>query len=257
MRLIHLSRCAKFLPPALRGWLLGPWKCLLGWEQSLYERHLYAQFIKPDDLVFDIGANRGGKSAAFLSLGARVIAVEPNPNCIDRLLKRFAKEVNAGRFVLLPAAVGRSAGRVQLRQFALDGGNTSGSDIFATALEQELGSPSAVFDVEMIAGASLFDRFGVPAFIKIDVEGMDAEVLSTVPRRPRMLSFEFNLLPHLLPITKACLAEVTRLGFTEANFTDAAGTSLLLRKWVPIDRILEEIARSAAGRALWGDVFVR
>jgi len=257
VRLIHLSRCAKFLPPALRRRLLGPWNDLLAWEQSLYERRLYVRFIRPGDLVFDIGANRGGKSAAFLTLGAKVIAVEPNPNCIDSLLKRFAKEIDAGRFVLLPVAVGRSAGRVQLRQFVLDGGNASGSDIFAAALEHEFGPPSAVFDVEMIAGASLFDRFGVPAFIKIDVEGMDAEVLSTVPRRPRMLSFEFNVLPHLLPITKACLGEVTRLGFTEANFTDAAGTSLLLQNWVALEHILEKISRVAHGRALWGDVFVR
>lgn len=257
VRLIHLSRYAQFLPSAIRRRLLGPWNGLLGWEQSLYERRLYARFIKLGDLVFDIGANLGGKSAAFLSLGAKVVAVEPNPNCIARLSKRFVREIDAGRLILLPAAIGRSAGRARLRQFALDGGNASASDIFTAVLEQEFGAPSAVFEVEMIAGASLFERFGMPAFIKIDVEGMDAEVLSTVPRRPRMLSFEFNLSPHLVAMNADCLVEVARLGFTEANFTEAAGTQLLLREWVTPDRILEEISRAARGRALWGDVFVR
>jgi FkbM family methyltransferase len=257
VRLIHLSRFAQFLPPAVKSHLLGPWNGLLGWEQSLYERRLYARFVKPGDLVFDIGANRGGKSAAFLSLGAKVVAVEPNPNCVAMLSKRFVREIDAGRLILLPVAIGRSAGRVQLRQFALNGGNASASNIFTAALEQEFGAPSAVFNVEMIAGASLFERFGVPVFIKIDVEGMDAEVLSTVPHRPRMMSFEFNLSPHLLPMNVACLVEVTRLGFTEANFTEAAGTRLLLREWVTLDRVLEEICRAARGRALWGDVFVR
>jgi len=213
--------------------------------------------MQPGDLVFDIGANRGRKSAAFLSLGAKVVAVEPNPNCVAVLSKRFVREIDAGRLILLPVAIGRSAGQVQLQQFGPDGSNASASDIFTAALEQEFGTPSAVFDVEMIAGASLFERFGVPVFIKIDVEGMDAEVLSTVPRRPRLLSFEFNLQPRLMPMNAACLVEVTRLGFTEANFTEAAGTSLFLDKWVTPDRILEEISRAARGRSMWGDIFVR
>ena len=257
MRLIHLSRFAQFLPHAVRRRLLRPWNGLLGWEQSVYERRLYARFVRPGDLVFDIGAHHGVKSAAFLSLGAKVVAVEPNPNCVASLSKRFMREIATGRFVLLPVAIGCSVGRVKLRQFMLDHGNASVSDIFVAALEQEFGAPSAVFDVEMIAGASLFERFGVPAFIKIDVEGMDAEVLSTVPRRPRMMSFEFNVSPHLLPMTKACIAEVTRLSFTEANFTEAADTRLQLPEWVRIDRVLEEISRAARGRAMWGDVFVR
>jgi hypothetical protein len=154
-------------------------------------------------------------------------------------------------------AIGRSAGRIQLRQFALDGSNATASDAFAASLLSEFDAPSAVFDVEMMPGASMFERFGMPAFIKIDVEGIDAEVLSTVPRRPRALSFEFNLSPHLLPITTKCLAEVTRLGFTEANFTEAAGTRLLLRKWVKPYDILEATEHLARGRSLWGDVFVR
>lgn len=257
MRLIHFSRHARFLPAALRRQLLAPWNRLLGWEQGFFERRLYSGFIEPGDLVFDIGANQGGKSAAFLRLGAKVVAIEPNPNCVANLSRRFAREIAAGRFILLPVAIGRSAGRARLRQFMLDGCNASASDVFAEALEREFGAPSAVFDVEMIAGASLFERFGVPAFIKVDVEGMDAEVLSTVPRRPRMLSFEFNVSPHLMPMTKACLAEVTRLGFTQANFTEGADTRLQLPEWVGLERVLEAINRVAGGRALWGDVLVR
>jgi len=257
VRLIHFSRFAKVLPPVIRRGLLGPWNSLLGWEQSLYERRLYASFVKPGDLVFDIGANVGGKSAAFLSLGAIVVAAEPSPVCISALSKRFSREIAAGRLVLLPVAIGRSAGRIQLRQFALDGSTASASDAFAASLKGEFDAPSAVFDVEMMAGASLFERFGIPAFIKIDVEGMDAEVLSTVPRRPRALSFEFNLSPLLLPITMNCLAEVARLGFSEANFTEAAGTQLLLRRWVTPDRILNEIRNLPSGLPLWGDIFVR
>jgi protein-L-isoaspartate O-methyltransferase len=40
---------------------------------------LYRQFVKPGDLVFDIGAHVGDRVAAFRRLGARVVAVEPQP----------------------------------------------------------------------------------------------------------------------------------------------------------------------------------
>ena len=81
--------------------------------------------------------------------------------------------------------------------------------------------------------------------------------MSTLNHRPSMLSFEFNLAPHLEPVARACVAEVARLRFSEANFTTTADTRLILERWVTCDRVLEEIERVAAGRPLWGDIFVR
>ena len=40
---------------------------------------LYARFVQPGDLVFDVGAHVGDRVAAFRRLGARVVAVEPQP----------------------------------------------------------------------------------------------------------------------------------------------------------------------------------
>jgi len=153
VRLMQLIALRRLLPRSWRTRLRTPWNQLLDLEQSGAERRFYRPFLRAGDLVFDIGAHHGEKCAAFLSLGARVVAVEPNPNGLALLSKRFPREIETGRLIVLPVAVGRSAGRVQLRQFLLDGCNASVSDVFARALEEELGAPSAVFDVEMIAGA--------------------------------------------------------------------------------------------------------
>jgi hypothetical protein len=40
---------------------------------------LYAPFVKPGDLAFDLGAHVGDRVAAFRALGCRVVAVEPQP----------------------------------------------------------------------------------------------------------------------------------------------------------------------------------
>ena len=49
----------------------------------------YSGFIGKGDLVFDIGAHLGNRSEAWLALGARVIAAEPQPICVQYLQKRF------------------------------------------------------------------------------------------------------------------------------------------------------------------------
>ncbi len=46
---------------------------------------LYRQFVKPGDLVFDIGAHVGDRVGAFRRLGARVVAVEPQPALVRTL----------------------------------------------------------------------------------------------------------------------------------------------------------------------------
>ena len=51
----------------------------------------YSQFIKKGDLVFDVGANLGNRTKIFLKLGARVVAIEPQPFCMSRLKSFYQK----------------------------------------------------------------------------------------------------------------------------------------------------------------------
>ena len=45
----------------------------------------YSTFVSTGDLCFDIGANYGNRTKVFLRLGARVVAVEPQPSCCQVL----------------------------------------------------------------------------------------------------------------------------------------------------------------------------
>ena len=42
---------------------------------------LYARFVRAGDLAFDIGAHVGDRIGSFRRLGARVVALEPQPLC--------------------------------------------------------------------------------------------------------------------------------------------------------------------------------
>src|SRR3989304_4794090 len=46
---------------------------------------LFRTFVKPGDLCFDVGAHVGDRTRALRRLGARVVAIEPQPACLDFL----------------------------------------------------------------------------------------------------------------------------------------------------------------------------
>src|SRR4051795_2102407 len=72
---------------------------------------LYGGFVRPGDLVFDVGAHVGDRVASFRRLGARVVAVEPQPAMV-RVLKLL---YGRSRSVSIEAmAVGREPGTVPM-----------------------------------------------------------------------------------------------------------------------------------------------
>ncbi|MFO7929114.1 MAG: FkbM family methyltransferase [Candidatus Humimicrobiaceae bacterium] len=71
-------------------------------------RRFYSKFIKSGDLVFDIGANMGSMTEVFLSLGARVIAVEPQDKCVGKLKGKYGDNQ---KVVLLQKAVSDNIGK--------------------------------------------------------------------------------------------------------------------------------------------------
>src|SRR5947207_1118801 len=72
---------------------------------------LYGGFVKPGDVVFDVGAHVGDRTGAFRRLGCRVVAVEPQPALATTLRFLYGRD----RMVAIErVAVGRSEGKVEL-----------------------------------------------------------------------------------------------------------------------------------------------
>jgi 16S rRNA A1518/A1519 N6-dimethyltransferase RsmA/KsgA/DIM1 with predicted DNA glycosylase/AP lyase activity len=67
--------------------------------------------IHAEDTVIDCGANVGDVSSYLARTGCKVISVEPNPDCVKSLLRRFRFRSNV---VVIPKAVSNEEGKKTL-----------------------------------------------------------------------------------------------------------------------------------------------
>lgn len=52
----------------------------------------YANYVNKDELCFDIGANKGECTDTLLKIGAKVVAIEPQNNCYNKLISKYKKK---------------------------------------------------------------------------------------------------------------------------------------------------------------------
>jgi FkbM family methyltransferase len=213
---------------------------------------LYSDFIQPGDLVFDVGAHVGDRIASFRRLGARVVAVEPQ-RAMANVLKLL---YGLNRKVLIEqVAVGREPGRVRMLINADNPTVSSVSKVFVDAARDAPGWETQRWtgsaEVNVTTLDELIAKHGRPAFIKLDVEGYEAEALRGMSQAVRGLSFEFTTIQR--QVAFACIERCKTLGYT--RFNAALGESqALLNEWVNADGItrwLVELPQSANS----GDVY--
>src|SRR5262249_27589108 len=183
----------------------------------------YRPFVKPGDLVFDVGAHVGDRVAAFRRLGARVIAVEPQPALVRTLRLLYGRDRGVA---IESVAVRPNAGTVALKLNVDKPTVSSGSDDFVRAARGAPGWERQTWTRAVVVPLTTLDaliaRHGMPAFIKIDVEGFEAEALAGLTRPADGLSFEFTTIQR--DVASACLERCAALGYR--HYQAALGESL-------------------------------
>jgi FkbM family methyltransferase len=196
---------------------------------------LYRSFMQPGDLVFDVGAHVGDRVASFRRLGARVVAVEPQVAMatVLKLLYGFSSSV-----AIEQVAVGREAGKARMLINADNPTVSSFSTAFIDAARDAPGWEAqrwtGAADVAVTTLDALIAKHGRPVFIKLDVEGFEAEALQGLSRAVPALSFEFTTIQR--EVALACIARCSALGYI--SFNAALGESqTLIADWVNADDI--------------------
>jgi FkbM family methyltransferase len=214
---------------------------------------LYAQFVRPSDLVFDVGSHVGDRVASFRRLGARVVACEPQPALVKTLRLIYGRN---SAVTIEPVAVGASSGEIELKINVDNPTVSTASKEFVKASKSAPGwegqSWGKSIKVPMTTLDALIARHGLPVFMKIDVEGFEADALAGLTQSVPTLSFEFTTIQR--DVARDCLTRCQALGYSRYNAALGESQTLVHAEWQSaeaIGRWLGDLPMSANS----GDVY--
>jgi FkbM family methyltransferase len=219
----------------------------------------YREFLGPGDVAIDVGAHVGSRVRAWRALGARVIAVEPQPDCLRVLRLFFGRDREV---VIVPKALGAQQGHAKLGLSTATPTVSSMSrdwiDSVATDRSFSRVRWDRSIDVDVTTLDDLIAGHGEPAFCKIDVEGFEADVLAGLSRPLRGLSFEY--LPPAHDAALTVLDMVERLGSQAGGYTYNYSPIETMRwasdRWLDATELVQLLERfRPLGRS--GDVYAR
>jgi FkbM family methyltransferase len=215
----------------------------------------YSQFIKPGDLCFDVGANDGNRTKIFLKLGAKVVTIEPQEECVKSLRAIYSRNPQV---VIIPEALGAKDGDIDLMI-----GNASVissiSEEWINAVKASNRFPGYSWEQKQTVQMTTLDRVirehGIPSFIKIDVEGYEFEVLKGLSQPVNALSIEF--VPEVIDTTIKCIDHLNSLGILLLNYSLEETMQFALDHWVTSEELFAILSSLQVDNNLWGDVYVK
>jgi FkbM family methyltransferase len=222
-------------------------------DRAHAERHrqdvaFYTSLLGAESLCFDVGAHVGEQTEAMLTAGHRVVAFEPQPQCVRELEARC--QSYRDRLRVCQSGVGAQVGEAT---FFLSENSVMSS------FHQDWGGETKGLRVPITTLDTAIARYGVPDFCKIDVEGWEHEVFKGLTQALPLLSFEFHPGDREVQIARDCLAYLSRFGTLTINVTPAESTAFHFAEWKSLEEFLALFPGYFRDREgfHYGDIFVR
>jgi FkbM family methyltransferase len=159
-----------------------------------------------EDLIYDVGMHDGTDTDFYLKKGFRVVAIEANPELVAAARERFSDAIASGRLTILNLAVSDRDGRATFYRSAEQQDLSFSATVLSTTVgelaeefSRRFGARFEPIEVESRRFETILKRYGIPYYLKIDIEGADilcVRALEPFSERPKYVSVE---IPRLDP----------------------------------------------------------
>jgi FkbM family methyltransferase len=162
-------------------------------KSTLYLKQIYSRFPElrnhgDSGLVLDLGANLGHFSEACLRMGYRVIAVEPHPDAVLYLEKRFSSKPEVR---VVKKAISPDSPTTFLQLHPDHRNDPLTTSLSASIIEEKFSDNHEKVAVETATLADFFGNSEEYRIVKIDIEGAEihlvAELMAMAPKIERLL----------------------------------------------------------------------
>lgn len=219
-------------------------------------REFYSQFLTKGDIFFDVGSNYGNRIEPVIDIDLKIIAVEPQAKCVQ-----FLKNKYGNRIIIVNKGL---SSKIEDRTMYLSDAHvlSSFSEEFIQATRESGRFENYTWKkgstIQMTTLDELIATYGLPKFIKIDVEGFELEVLKGLNQRVEYISYEYTV-PEQRSNAIQCLDRIGAIADKDVicNYSVGENMQWALPAWVSFTEFRELLHSDLFFETNFGDIYIK
>lgn len=211
--------------------------------------------ISEGTLVFDVGCNLGSKAEEYLKYNTKVIGFEPQPKCVAVLRNKFANNNNV---VIEEIGLDSKSGTSVIYEASYHSISSMSLDFINTVKKERFADYSWGNEIPINVDTldNMISKYGLPGYIKIDVEGYELNVLKGLTKKINVISIEFN--PEMCSNSIECINYLDSLnGGSVYNYGSQNNGYFEFNDWVSKDEIINYIESINDFQIEFGDIYIK
>jgi FkbM family methyltransferase len=186
---------------------------------------------KHEDLIYDVGMHKGEDTDYYLKKGFRVIGFEADPDLVAHCRSRFSDEIENGKLIVVEGAIAEQPS-IETKEKTIKFYRNKDVSLWGTVASdwanrnEFLGTTNEIIEVPVVDFLEYLEKYGIPHYLKIDIEGMDKlclRALINFKEKPDYVSIESEIMSFSNLVEELNL--LTQLGYTRFKAIQQLGIS--------------------------------